>query len=162
MISIFFPLQSAGLQILLPSYLRYAKYTLFDFNITYPGKIIFHKHKSSAVLIHYLDIIFCLSKTLACCVDKFKSWRRSLRYPCVNKWVSCRNRLRQVSDRSQHCPPLCCSSFSPESEFTSLKSDFPKAWYRQFFAVWFSSHYRQQIWVFCCVFGFGGDIFYVC
>jgi hypothetical protein len=39
-------------------YLRSNKHPIFDFSITYPGKLIFHMHKSSAILIHCLDRIF--------------------------------------------------------------------------------------------------------
>jgi len=42
--------------------MRFTKHRLFDFSITYPGKIIFHIHKSSAVLIHCLDEISYESK----------------------------------------------------------------------------------------------------
>jgi hypothetical protein len=42
------------------SYLRLNKYLVLDFNITYPGKGIFQIPKSSAILVHCLDEIFCV------------------------------------------------------------------------------------------------------
>jgi hypothetical protein len=39
---------------------------------------------------------------------------------------------------------------------------FRRLWYKQLFAVWDRPHCKWHIWIFSCVFGFGGDSCYVC
>ena len=36
---------------------------------------------------------------------------------------------------------------------------FQRLWYRNLYALWDRPHYRWQIWIFHCMFGFGGDPF---